>query len=184
MRRVGAVRGGGGVALALGVVGLLSCTRTRITEWKVSVAGEAKEALANVRFEDEDSIDRVAALRHTADGLRVAREALAAVWIHAASADPALIQSWLGDPEASIRLMAAAELVGRGDASGFDPLLKLLSVEERLKGSRPPGTVKAFAASTLARFTGEKRSTAWPDWLEKNRAKLRFDPELGTWSAP
>ena len=193
MRWVGAVRRGGGIALALGVVGLLSCTRARITEWKASVAAEAKEALDQVRFDDEDSIDRVAALRHTADGMRVAKEALAtgaagaqrwaAVWILVSSGgDVAAVRPLLEDPEASIRLMAAADLVARGDATGFDPLVKLLSVEETVKGSRPPASVKALAARTFARFTGEKSETAWPAWLEKNRAKLRFDAELGTWS--
>jgi hypothetical protein len=176
-------------------VASLGCSRARIDERKVAIDAEAREAVATVRFDDEGSIDRVAAIRRTPQGLRAANEALAAgaqgpsrwaaVWICVSSrATSARLREWLDDGDASIRAMAGAALVARGEPAGLEALVRLLSVAEPLRGSRPVVSVGRYANATLARFTGEDEKTAWSAWLEKNRGSVRFDADLGTWAVP
>jgi hypothetical protein len=92
--------------------------------------------------------------------------------------------------------MAAAALVSLGDRSGFEVLVRLIEVDDRLAGSRPPVTVGAFAAHTLERYTGvalgpspgasagkvAAAAAAWTDWMDRNQSSLRFSEVTGTWT--
>jgi hypothetical protein len=172
--------------------GALGCTPTMRQAWSTALDAGAREAIAGVRFDDEESIDRVDSIRYSSNGMRAAKEALAAgavgasrwaaIWITTPADDAAALRSRQADDDPSIRLMSSAELVARGDAGGFDGLVALLSVGETVKGSRPVVSVRRLAAFTLSRYTGQKPETAWTGWLEANRTRLRFHAELGRWS--
>jgi hypothetical protein len=175
-------------------VGALGCTLAARRDLSTALEADARRAIADVRFEDEESIDRVDSIRHSPQGVRAAKEALAsgavgasrwaALWITLPSDDVATLRSLQADDDSSIRLLSSAELAARGDATGLDGLVALLGVEEKVKGSRPEVSVKRFAALTLSRYTGQRPATAWASWVESRRASLRFDAGRGRWSAP
>jgi hypothetical protein len=122
----------------------------------------------------------------------------AATYVYASGGgDPAVLRPIVADASASatVRAMAAAALLGGGDATGFDPLIAALSGTDRMDGSDPPGFVWEFAADVLERYAHQglgptlttsdaERATAaakWKSWLDTNRAKLRFDTATQLW---
>ena len=91
--------------------------------------------------------------------------------------------------------MAAAGLLGRGDAAGFEPLIAALPTSDVMDGMAPAGTTSEFAADVLERYAGtgfgpaltasaEERVASqaqWTAWLAANRAALRFDGPSSSW---
>jgi hypothetical protein len=167
----------------------------------------ARETLREAKLADEESIQNLESIRFTQAGVQAAAEALgsgvtgdelwAATWVYASfGTEPKVLHPMLSNQDPSIRLMAAAALVALGDRSGFDVLVRLIQVDDRLRGSRPPIAVGAFAAHTLERYTGVTLSptsvasaadlaaaaAAWTDWLNRNQSSLRFDEATGMWT--
>ena len=124
-------------------------------------------------------------------------EAWGATWVLASpGTDPAPLVPLLEHEGPSIRLMAAAGLVWLGDVRGFDTLVALVAVDDLVAGSHLPVPMWRYAGTTLPELTGQDlgpacdatpkeaaaAAVAWADWLEANRANLRFDATTGTWS--
>lgn len=125
----------------------------------------------------------------------------AATYVYATSGDDtaplhSIVTGTAGSP--SIRAMAAAGLVGRGDIAGFEPLIAAIGGSDPMDGAEPAGTIWEFAADVLARYahTGfgptitasadERRASQarWDAWLAANRATLRFDAPSESWVTP
>jgi len=155
------------------------------------------------------SIEALDAIRTTAAGVAAATSLLAAhatgdalwaaTYVYASSGvDPGPLRLLLAESDATVRVMAAAGLVARGDATGFEPLVQALASQDPLAGSEPPQEIWMFAASTLSRFAGPQapdpspdagpddlaaNQAEWDQWLKDSGPTLRFDPASATWSA-
>jgi hypothetical protein len=168
----------------------------------------ASSVLKAVRLSDADSLAALQGVRLTTAGTEAAAGLLrsgatgdtlwAATYVYASVGDdPALLRSIATSTTASpsIRAMAAAGLVGRGDLAGFDPLIAALGGSDAMDGSEPAGAIWEFAADVLERYTHTgfgptlaaseaERATIqaqWKTWLDANRAHLRFDPSSKLW---
>ena len=169
----------------------------------------ARQAIEGADLANDDSISALEAIRFTPAGEEAARDALisgasgtalwAATWVYASSAkDPAPLRPLLDNPDASVRVMAAAGAVAMGERAGFAPLATALSDLDRLKGSRPPLSIAAFAATTLIRSvaasgapappqagdTAEAVAARWSAWLDQHANALQFDQATRTWKLP
>ena len=169
----------------------------------------AREQIEAADLGNEQTIDALEGIRFTPAGEEAARAVLtssasgdvlwAATWVYASSAtDPAPLAPFLQNADASIRAMAAATLVARGDQSGFDALAGLLAEAGNLRGSSPPISIGGFAAFTLSRSVQAADAplppaTAadlaaveeeWSAWLQAHGDALVFDAESGTWTQP
>jgi hypothetical protein len=122
----------------------------------------------------------------------------AATWVYASSgSDPGVLGPLLANADPSIRAIAAAGLVGRGDQRGFEPLVALLGESGVLAGSAPPSLLWEFAGDVLERYTGAglgptltasdaervSAAQAWREWLGSNGPRLAFDTTTHRWSA-
>ena len=167
----------------------------------------AASVLTAARLSDADSLAALQGLRFTAAGTAAAARLLssgvtgdtlwAATYVYASSGgDPAPLRpiaSTTASP--SIRAMAAAGLVGRGELEGFDPLIAALDGSDPMDGAEPAEDIWEFAADVLERYTQTgfgptlaateaERATIqahWKAWLDANRAHLRFDPSSELW---
>jgi hypothetical protein len=157
---------------------------------------------------DDSTLDNISTLRFTQAGADAARAVLqagassdalwAALWVYSSAAtDPAPVEPLLTNGDPSIVALAAATLVGFGDAAGLDPIRQALDADDFMSGAEPPLTLREFALETLARYvTGSdvpdpqsfaddsSAVTAWQAWLDANRAQLHFDPDQGVWTVP
>jgi hypothetical protein len=161
-----------------------------------------------VRLSDPESIAALQGIRFTAAGTAAAAALLsagaiddilwAATYVYASSGDDraplrSIATSATATP--SIRAMAAAGLVGRGDLAGFDPLIAALGGSDPMDGAVPAGAIWEFAADVLRRYTRtgfgptlastETERAAiqaqWQAWVDANRAHLRFDVPSELW---
>lgn len=210
MTRLGSPRGTARLALLLMVAitgTVVSCTGGGDGATSADPSPEeierARAILEAANLDDEASIDGVSGVRFTEAGVRAAADAIgsgatggqlwAATWVYASSGtDPAVLQPLLTNEDPSIRLMASGALVSLGDLAGFDVLVNLIEVGDRVEASHPPISVQEFAVFTLERYTGvtfgslgeasaEELGAAWSGWLEQNHASLRFDDTTVTW---
>ena len=164
--------------------------------------------IETVDLNDESTLDNISSLRFTQAGADAARAVLqaggtpdqlwAALWVYgSAGTDPAPVEPLLTNGDPSVVAMAAATLVGFGDAAGLDPLRQALDADDFMSGAEPPLTLREFALETLARYvTGTgvpdpqsfsddaSAVTAWQAWLDANRAQLHFDSDQGVWTVP
>lgn len=203
-------------ALVLGiVVALGACTGGDGDDATGSGSAPDASAIASARqriegsdLTDPASLSAIDEIRFSAEGAAAAREALtrgatgdelwAAVWVYGTSGeDPTPLLPLLDDGDVSVRVMAAAAVVARGELAGFEVLVAELENAEPLSGSEPPQTVWEFALTTLERYTGEPpvllseqptneelvaAHDAWSAWFQEHRAALSFDEDAGTWS--
>jgi hypothetical protein len=156
-----------------------------------------------------ETIQAVDACRFATQGAQAARAVLesgardgplwAAVWVYAsAGSDPAPLRAAVAADDPSVRVMAAASLVGFGDATGFEVLQTSLDDADWLSGSKPPMRIMEFAVRTLARYVVaadapvgpaapeelESVRARWMDWLGLHAQDLAFDDAQGVWGAP
>jgi hypothetical protein len=111
--------------------------------------------------------------------------------------DAAPLRPLLKDPDPSTRLIAAAGVVARGDASGFDVLVEGLGHAEPMLASKRPLRLWVFADVMLARYTGVAENgppldaepaqvvagqARWKTWLAANRSRLHYDSAAHSWS--
>jgi len=169
----------------------------------------AAQALLNAaKLDNAASLGALESIRFSPAGVEAAKAALgggasgdqlwAATYVYASSGgDTAPLATVVANTgaSASVRAMAAAGLVGRGDVAGFEPLIAGLASSEAMDGSAPAGTIWEFAADVLRRYTSTslgptlaatdaERATIqgqWQAWLTDNRAKLRFDGGSQLW---
>ena len=168
----------------------------------------ASSLLTSVRLDGADSLAALEGVRLTPAGAAAAADLLAsgatgdplwaATYVYASSGDdPAPLKAIASDAGASptVRVMAAAGLLGRGDAAGFEPLIAALATADAMDGMEPAGTTSEFAADVLERYAGtgfgpaltasaderEASQAQWTAWLETNRAGLRFDGPSSSW---
>lgn len=169
----------------------------------------AAAAILNAaRVADPDSLAALEGIRFSAEGTQAAADLLragatgdalwAATYVYGSSgSDPAPLRAVATDASttATIRAMAAAGLLGRGDVAGFEPLITGLTGNDQMDGAEPAGTVWEFAAQVLERYTHQgfgptlvasdaERTTIqarWKSWLDANRATLRFDAASKLW---
>jgi hypothetical protein len=168
----------------------------------------ARALLGAATLDDERSLGALEGIRFSAAGVEAARVALAggatggelwaATYVYATSGtDTAPLAAIVANTNAStsVRAMAAAGLVGRGDVAGFEPLIAGLAGSEPMDGAEPAGKLWEFAADVLGRFTSTgfgplleatdaERATIqaqWQAWLSANRASLRFDGATQLW---
>lgn len=159
--------------------------------------GDCAARIAAVDLSKDATILAVDACRFTPGGRTAAQAALAAgatggplwaaVWVYGASGrDPAPLRPLLQASDASVRVMAAAGLVGFGDASGFESLRLALADGTALAASEPPTSVSSFAAtvlgSSIAADALPADAAGWDAWLRSNAATLVFEATTGTWS--
>ena len=164
--------------------------------------------LTAVRLDSGDSLAAIEGVRLTPAGARAAADLLAsgatgdalwaATYVYASAGDdPEPLRSIATSTGASptVRAMAAAGLVGRGEVAGFEPLIAALSASDPMDGTEPAGTTSEFAADVLERYAGtgfgppldateDQRAASqakWAAWLEANRASLRFDSPSSSW---
>jgi hypothetical protein len=170
---------------------------------------EALEILRATSFSDPATIGAVDSLWGTEAGVSAAARVLAsttptyevlwaATYIYAgAGGDPSVLAALINHSGPTIRLLAAAGLVARGDKRGFKPLVECLGHTEFLTWSRPPRAVWKAAAAHLAQFTGISElgppfdadlavvaasQRKWQDWLGANENRLTFDSLRGEWN--
>ncbi len=168
----------------------------------------ATTVLKSAKLGDPGSLAALERVRFTAGGTDAASKLIssgatgdtlwAATYVYATSgSDPAPLRSLATGTAASpsIRAMAAAGLVGRGDLAGFDALIAAIGGSSPMDGAAPAGAIWEFAADVLERYThtgfGPKlaatqaeRATIqarWQGWLDQNKARLRFDGPSGLW---
>ena len=146
---------------------------------------------------DGSTLDNISTLRFTHAGADAANAVLqaggsadalwAALWVYAsAGTDPAPVEPLLTNGDPSVAALAAAILVGIGDAAGLDPLRAMLDADGQMRDAEPPLSLREFALETLARYvTGSdvpdpqsfaddaSAATAWQAWLD---AKSRPTP--------
>ena len=207
--------GTGKPALAVWVAVLLAVVATGCTGGEPPSNGPvtaerqaADDALRSFRLDDPDARLSIERVRFTDAGVAAAADLLqsgatgdslwAATYVYASwGEDPAPLRPLLQSDDPSIRVIAAAGLVSRGDESAFDVLVESLEHQETLAGSEPPQSIWSFAAFTLARYTGQELGPAldadesdvsaghdrWAAWLDQRRDGLVFDEGSGTWSA-
>jgi hypothetical protein len=123
----------------------------------------------------------------------------AATWVYASSGtDPAVLAPLLADADASIRVMAAAALVGLGDRAGLPVISASLAETDPVRGSDPPVAIGDFAAYLLGRYvvapdapplpaTADDAAAYpgdWATWLADHQGALRFDQGSHTWNTP
>jgi hypothetical protein len=164
--------------------------------------------LAAARLGDATSLAPLESIRFTVAGVAAAAKMLAsgvtgdalwaATYVYASSgSDPAPLRVVASATAASpsIRAMAAAGLVGRGDAAGFDVLISAIGGSDLMDGAAPAGAIWEFAGDVLERYThagfgpalaatAAQRATIqaqWKAWLDASRAKLRFDVASQLW---
>ena len=170
--------------------------------------GAASTMLTAVRLDSADSLAAIEGVRLTAAGARAAGDLLksgatgdalwAATYVYASSGDdPEPLRAVAASTGASptVRVMAAAGLLGRGEIAGFEPLIAALATSDPMDGMEPAGTTSEFAADVLERYTGaglgpaltaseDERAASqatWQGWLDANRATLQFDRGSSAW---
>jgi hypothetical protein len=212
VRRFG--RGPGRLVLVLVLALVAACSPTPSPSALPGVT--AATDLANCRalidaadVSRPETIQAVDACRFTTQGAQAARAVLesgasdgslwAAIWVYAsAGSDPAPLRAAVANDDPSVRAMAAASLVGFGDAAGFDALRASLEDTAWLSGAEPPMRIAEFAIRTLARYvvaadapTGpavpeelESVRSRWIDWLGLHARDLAFDAVQAVWSVP
>jgi hypothetical protein len=168
----------------------------------------ATAILTGARLTDAASLGALEGIRFTTLGADAAAALLAsgasgdalwaATYVYGSSgSDPAPLRAVATDAAATptIRAMAGAGLLGRGDVAGFEPLITSLSAADEMDGGEPAGAVWEFAADVLERYTDKalgptlaasaddraRIQASWRSWLEANRATLRFDPAAQLW---
>jgi hypothetical protein len=167
----------------------------------------AEQTIRDVRLNDPESLAALDEIRFDETGAAAAGSLLAthptadllwaATYVYASSGqDAAPLRGLLVEADATVRVMAAAGLVARGDQAGFEPLVGALTDRDLLAGSEPPQEVWTFATSTLIRYAGRQGPVqspsagadelatgqrAWTQWLQASGDSLRFDPVRGTW---
>jgi hypothetical protein len=166
----------------------------------------ASAVVKSANLADADSIAAVEGIRFTPSGTDAARTILesnptgdllwAATWVYASSGtDPKVLTPLLGNPDPSIRVMAAAALVAAGDRSGYAILSASLADTGTFRGSRPIISIAGFAASTLSSYVEAGDAPArpadeadvaavvplWTTWLSAHEKSLQFDRASGTW---
>ncbi|HLA65989.1 MAG TPA: hypothetical protein VJP05_00670 [Acidimicrobiia bacterium] len=168
----------------------------------------AEQIIRDVRLNDPESLAALDEIRFTETGAAAAGSLLAthltgdllwaATYVYASSGrDAAPLRGVLVEADATVRVMAAAGLVARGDRAGFEPLIRALTDRDLLAGSEPPQEVWTFATTTLVRYAGRQgpvqspnagpdelaaAKRAWEQWLRANGDSLRFDSVRGVWS--
>jgi hypothetical protein len=170
--------------------------------------GAASSLVSAVRLDSPESLASIEGVRFTPAGSKAAADLLAsgasgdalwaATYVYASSGDsPEPLRAIATNTGASpsVRVMAAAGLLGRGDIAGFDPLIAALATSDPMDGMEPAGTTSEFAADVLERYakTGfgpaltaseDERAAGqaqWRAWLDANRATLQFDPASESW---
>lgn len=170
--------------------------------------GAASTLLTAVRLDGADSLAAIEGVRLSPAGARAAADLLAsgasgdalwaATYVYASSGDdPEPLRSIATSLGASptVRVMAAAGLLGRGEIAGFEPLIAALATSDPMDGMEPAGTTSEFAADVLERYTGsglgpelsasdDERAASqaqWQAWLDANRATLQFDRGSAAW---
>jgi hypothetical protein len=168
----------------------------------------ASTVLTSVILDSADSLAALEGVRLTPAGAAAAADLIksgatgdalwAATYVYASSGDDtAPLTSIVRDTSASpsVRVMAAAGLVGRGDLAGFEPLIAALATTEPMEGTEPAGTTSEFASDVLERYaqtgfgpaltaSADERTASqakWTAWLASNRATLRFDDPSASW---
>lgn len=162
-------------------------------------AGACRSRIQAADLTQDATIFAVDACQFTLAGAQAASEVLAsgatgdplwaAVWVYAASgSDPAPLRPMLQQGDPSVRAMAAAALVGFGDATGFAVLGQVTTDTGDIAGADPPETIGAFAVDVLDRYVvaPDLPTTAsdWSGWLASHAPSLTYDSSAGTWSAP
>ena len=164
--------------------------------------------LTAVRLDTADSLAAIEGVRLTPAGAAAAADLLAsgatgdalwaATYVYASSGgDPEPLRAIATSTGASptVRVMAAAGLLGRGEIAAFEPLIAALATADPMEGTEPPGTTSEFAADVLERYAGtgfgpelgaseDERAASqakWQAWLDANRATLQFDRASTSW---
>jgi hypothetical protein len=171
---------------------------------------DARAVILQANLKDPRSRQAIERLNSTDAGAGAARGVLAegvsgdalwaATYLYASgSGDPGPLRPLLKTEDVSIRVLAGAGLVTRGDVSGFDALVDGLRHREPFRGSSPPTPVWTVATAVLVRMTAVSRfgprwdfderrlavaHRRWRAWLEENRRRLRFNRSTGEWNLP
>jgi hypothetical protein len=166
--------------------------------------------LLAVRLHEPHTLEAVERIRDTPEAIAAAGELLsagttpdirwAAAYVYAIGGnDPGPLRPLLGDADVTVRVLAGAGLVARGEVDGFVALVDAMGHFEPMPGPGARSPVWAVAASVLVRMTGiarfgpnwdadERRvrlaQARWRAWLEEHRSRLRFDPATGEWQVP
>lgn len=181
-----------------------STTAAAVSTTSAAVS-EARRLLAAADLAEPETIDAVDAVRFTDEAVDAAAASIesgatgdelwAATWVYGSGGtDPAVLVPLFDADDASVRAMAAAAALALGEAGGGSALVALLDDGTELRGSDPPVTVQAYAASSLRRFVAgpdvapgtapAEVSAAWQPWWTDHFAALAFDPASRRWSAP
>lgn len=171
-------------------------------------AATATAAVESVSLADPATIGRLQLIRDAPATVEAARAVLddaaaapdarwAAVYVLAnATGHGADLVPVLGDPDPTLRVLAAVGAVGQGEVAGFDVLVAALTDDTFARGIDPNSYVWELAAHALVRATGltlgpafdadmsDRRAAQarWSAWLAEHRAELTFDPATEEWS--
>jgi hypothetical protein len=163
----------------------------------------ARDLIEATDLSDDGTVAGVDGIRFTPAGAAAAAEVLAAgatgdarwagAWVYATSGrDPAPLLALLDDEDPSIRAIAAAGALARGERDAAPVLAGLVANETELRGSDPPLTIGEYATAMLERLVDgpdvtagaspRDRAAAWTAWLADHAATMQLDPATGRWS--